>query len=121
MARLPRHFDLELSDIAVNLEEEDLPPLRSVLQALAQTASSSPAKDEEDIKGKRRVGGMTEFERKLNDKRMLGQLRKEFEGMTVKSRAKVTDDRIYSVAYHPEPVSSLLRWPPAENSSFGHA
>lgn len=39
------------------------------------------------------------------------RLREELDRMKIVSRAKVTQDRIYAMAYHPEPVScvGLLR------------
>ena len=35
------------------------------------------------------------------------RLEEELKKMTVVSRAKVTQDRVYSMAYHPEPVSGV--------------
>ncbi|KAK0228601.1 WD40-repeat-containing domain protein [Armillaria fumosa] len=85
IAKRPRHQDLEL---ATTLEDEDeRPRLVDVLKG----ASSSGARPEEEE-------GKSEVE----------DLREELKGMHVVSRAKVTENRIYSAAYHPDVQKDLI-------------
>ncbi|KAK0450927.1 WD40 repeat-like protein [Armillaria borealis] len=86
IAKRPRHQDLEL---ATTLEDEDeRPRLVDVLKG----ASSSSTRPEEEEEGK------SELE----------DLREELKGMRVVSRAKVTESRIYSAAYHPDVQKDLI-------------
>lgn len=95
LARLPRHYDLELEDVAINDDNDDKSCLRQMLKDLAGTEHP------------RRVGGSIEQEERIRDERALEELREELEGLVVRGRAKVTDNRIYSMAYHPDPVRTF--------------
>ncbi|PBK78215.1 WD40 repeat-like protein [Armillaria solidipes] len=86
IAKRPRHQDLEL---ATTLEDEDERP--RLVDVLKRTSSSS-ARPEEEEEGK------SELE----------DLREELKGMRVVSRAKVTENRIYSAAYHPDVQKDLI-------------
>ncbi|PBK96921.1 WD40 repeat-like protein [Armillaria gallica] len=88
IAKRPRHQDLEL---ATTLEDEDeRPRLVDVLKGAS--SSSARLEEEEEEEGK------SELE----------DLREELKGMRVVSRAKVTENRIYSAAYHPDVQKDLI-------------
>ncbi|SJL00456.1 related to WD repeat-containing protein CNI03070 [Armillaria ostoyae] len=88
IVKRPRHQDLEL---ATTLEDEDeRPRLVDVLKG-ASSSSTRPEEEEEEE-------GKSELE----------DLRAELKGMRVVSRAKVTENRIYSAAYHPDVQKDLI-------------
>lgn len=78
-------------------------PLHEDLVSLRQTLRVTC-----DLKQPKLVGdeSMTWDEKETED-RDLGALKDAIKSMRVVSRAKVTQDRIYSMAYHPERVRSL--------------
>jgi hypothetical protein len=98
IAKLPRHQDLELS---VLLGEEGLPEIDKLTAAFSSlTHKSSP----------RRTGDpeVYVFQDDKSDKAAVEELRVRLKSMKVFSRAKVTQDRVYSCAYHPEPTKDLI-------------
>ncbi|KAF9242088.1 WD40-repeat-containing domain protein [Melanogaster broomeanus] len=90
LAKRPRKQDLDISTLtaAEELDDEDIGALRGSLQAV--TNASIP----------RRIGDVGEKE--------VAALRKRLGKMKVVARAKVTIDRVYSAAYHPEPTKDLI-------------
>ncbi|THH08660.1 hypothetical protein EW146_g8923 [Bondarzewia mesenterica] len=99
-ARKPRHQDLDLTSLAAS-EEYEAGEL-SGLTTLLQSASSSSlprgvAKQDTFV-----------FEDDKTEAREMVALRKRVQGLTIVARAKVTQDRIYSAAYHPEPTKDLI-------------
>jgi WD repeat-containing protein 76 len=48
------------------------------------------------------------YEDNKQDERETEELKKKLQSLKVVSRAKVTQDRIYSAAYHPEPTKDLI-------------
>lgn len=59
----------------------------------------------------RQIGDMSEFtydEDKDRESAEVSKLREKLSGMKVVSRAKVTQDRIYSAAFHPEKSKDLI-------------
>ena len=101
IAKLPRHQDLELS---VLLGEEGLPEIDKLTAAFSSlTHKSSP----------RRIGDPEAYvfqddKGDESDKAAAEELRVRLKSMKVFSRAKVTQDRVYSCAYHPEPTKDLI-------------
>ena len=95
ISKLPRHQDLELS---VLLEEQETHEAAS--QLLDLTCHSHP----------RRVGDAEaySFQDDKSDATAVGDLRNRLKSMKIVSRAKVTQDRVYSCAYHPEPTKDLI-------------
>ncbi|KAK0503322.1 WD40-repeat-containing domain protein [Armillaria luteobubalina] len=87
IAKRPRHQDLEL---ATTLEDEDEGP--RLVDVLKGASSSGTRPEEEEEEGK------SELE----------DLREELKGMRVVSRAKVTENRIYSAAYHLDVQKDLI-------------
>ena len=58
----------------------------------------------------RPVGSVDSFDYKEEKRHEteVAELREKMQGLKVVSRAKVTQDRIYSAAYHPEPTKDLI-------------
>ena len=48
------------------------------------------------------------FDEDQKNEAEVADLRKKLQKLRVVSRAKVTQDRIYSAAYHPEPTKDLV-------------
>ncbi|KAJ4487903.1 WD40-repeat-containing domain protein [Lentinula aciculospora] len=97
LTKKPRHDDLNL----IALTDEDTAEVASLskeLQNITQTpqprrsANAEAFVFEEDAKGHAQVE----------------ELRKKLQGLNVVARAKVTENRIYSAAYHPEPTKDLI-------------
>lgn len=89
----PQDLDLAVLTSAEELSDEELSALRGSLQAI--TGKSIP----------RGIGNVDAwvYENDKDDEREAQELRKRLGKMKVVSRAKVTQDRLYSAAYHPEP------------------
>lgn len=100
LAKRPRAQDLDLTALtsAEELSNEEMNALRASLQAI--TNKSIP----------RGIGNVDAwvYETDKRDEREAQELRKRLGKMKVISRAKVTQDRIYSAAYHPEPTKDLI-------------
>jgi hypothetical protein len=99
-AKRPRHDDLDFEALAhATTEEEELPALRSTLSHLLETPYP------------RAIGDRDAFvfdEDVDQEDAALTDLRDRMRNLKVVSRAKVTVDRIYSGAYHPEPTKDLI-------------
>jgi hypothetical protein len=48
------------------------------------------------------------FEKDKNETAEVAALRERFQSMKVVARAKVTQDRVYSAAYYPDPTLDLI-------------
>lgn len=98
-AKRPRHHELDLTTLGGDeLDENDVVGLNSVFEAVCKT--SHP----------KRVGDAPDFTYD-DDKQEAGEvekLRSQLGKLEVVARAKVTQDRIYSAAYHPEPTKDLI-------------
>ncbi|KZV86551.1 WD40 repeat-like protein [Exidia glandulosa HHB12029] len=96
-AKRPRHEQLDLTILGSDLSDEDLVSLRQTLRVTC------------DLKQPKLVGdeSMTWDDKETED-RDLGALKDAIKSMRVVSRAKVTQDRIYSMAYHPERSKDLI-------------
>ncbi|KAL4077073.1 WD40-repeat-containing domain protein [Scleroderma yunnanense] len=100
LAKRPRTHDLDLvvlTDVG-ELDDNDMNALRGTFQAVTNTAIP------------RRVGSVRDwvFERNNKDEVEVEALRKNLSTMKVVARAKVTENRVYSAAYHPEPSKDLI-------------
>jgi WD repeat-containing protein 76 len=94
-ARLPRHQDLDL-EVLLGGDADDKGRAELAIQLSGLCGSSHPGV----------VGDAHDWdEDKTNPEKV--RLREELKKMKVVSRAKVTQDRVYSMAYHPEPVSCV--------------
>lgn len=96
-AKKPRHEDLDLKTLVEDLDAAEVTELTS---ALKDTATSSEA---------RRIGSQDAFEyAEKQEKAAVSDLKERLKGLKVVSRAKVTQDRVYSAAYHPEKTKDLI-------------
>ncbi|KZO95829.1 WD40 repeat-like protein [Calocera viscosa TUFC12733] len=95
-ASRPRHHDLDLSTLALKEDQESLRTLSTTLRAV-------------DVDGaKRSYIGDVGVDEDVKGDPGLEDLKERFAKLVVKSRAKVTEDRIYSAAYHPERTKDLI-------------
>ncbi|EGN95971.1 hypothetical protein SERLA73DRAFT_170411 [Serpula lacrymans var. lacrymans S7.3] len=98
IAKRPRHDDLDIATLADDASSEELASLRSAFQVVTgvpqpkRVAAADAFVFEEDKKENVAVTALRESMRKLK----------------VVARAKVTEDRIYSAAYHPEITKDLI-------------
>lgn len=90
-AKLPRHQDLDL-DVLLGDDADDRERAELAIELSSLCSNSHSAA----------VGDASDWEKTNPEKERLGE---ELKKMKVVSRAKVTQDRVYSMAYHPEPVS----------------
>ncbi|KZT68200.1 WD40 repeat-like protein [Daedalea quercina L-15889] len=97
-AKKPRHHDLDLQYIADKLEEEELAALRTTFSTTIKTVYAKRAGDLDDLV----------FDDNAKHKAAVAELRKKLGRMKVVARAKVTQERVYSAAYHPDPTKDLI-------------
>lgn len=98
-ARKPRHFDLDLKTLRVEeAQVQDIDSLESLLTSVRET--SHP----------KRVGNVDDFiyDEGKEEEAEVQALREKLSDMVVVARAKVTQDRIYCSAYHPERNKDLI-------------
>lgn len=100
LAKRPRTHELDLVELidAGELDHDDTSALRRTFQAV--TNNPMP----------RRMGSVRDwvFDRNDKDKEEVEALRERLSKMKIVARAKVTEDRVYSAAYHPEPSKDLI-------------
>jgi hypothetical protein len=84
--------------LADELEGSELVSLRSSLQTVTNVAFPKRIADAEAFV----------FDEDEENDTEVADLRKKLQKLRVVSRAKVTQDRIYSAAYHPEPTKDLV-------------
>lgn len=102
LAKRPRHNELDL-EILIGDDEDAKTEIPSLRTNVFQPATSQPFP-----KG---VGDIDAYAFPENSKKHEGavkELQEQMEELKVVSRAKVTQDRIYSAAYHPEPTKDLV-------------
>jgi len=99
-AKKPRHGKLDLETLAGQEEWEPgaLSGLSSRLQSLLQARHPRRTGDRDAFV----------FKRDSNEEAEVEALRERLRGMKVVARAKVTQDRVYSAAYHPDPTMDLI-------------
>lgn len=100
-AKRPRHYDLDLAILNEDSKHgSDVPSLRTTLDVLVQEPRPRAVGDREAY-----VFDDDDAEREETE---LADLRRRMQGLKVVARAKVTQDRVYSAAYHPEPTKDLI-------------
>ena len=99
-AKKPRHGELDLETLAGQEEWEPgaLSGLSSRLQSLLETRHPRRMADQDAF--------VSEKDRK--EEAEVEALRQRFKDMKVVARAKVTQDRVYCAAYHPDPTMDLI-------------
>ncbi|KAJ3989377.1 WD40-repeat-containing domain protein [Lentinula detonsa] len=96
LAKKPRHDDLNL----IALTDEDTAAVASLsteLQNIVQIRTRRPANPEAFV-----------FDKDSEDQAQVEELRGKLQSLKVVARAKVTENRVYSAAYHPEPTKDLI-------------
>lgn len=99
----PRHHDMKLENLidpVVDAEVQELSTLNEAFKALADAPVAKRVGDPEAY--------VFEDKEAQKEQRELELLRERMANLKVVSRAKVTQDRIYSAAYHPEPTKDLI-------------
>jgi WD repeat-containing protein 76 len=94
----PRHHDLDLPMLVDDTRASELSSLSTTWQSVSSSS------------GPRRVGEVDAFvfEEDRRNKQAVDDLTEKLQNMKVVARAKVTPDRIYSAAYHPEITKDLI-------------
>ncbi|KAG5645241.1 hypothetical protein DXG03_006658 [Asterophora parasitica] len=98
IANRPRKHDLDLPTLVGADEADEVSTLFTTLKKVAEAAYS------------KRVGDPEAFahDSDKQDKAEVSELRERLESLKIVSRAKVTQDRVYSAAYHPEVTKDLI-------------
>ncbi len=102
MSKRPRHGNLSLDDLVDDEDtKESIVSLRVALDVACKEIHSA---------GMRlKSSGEREEKSELpNADPQINDLRKRLSRMVVRSRARVTRDRVYSMAYHPEKTKDLI-------------
>ncbi|KAG8853385.1 hypothetical protein FRB96_008175 [Tulasnella sp. 330] len=96
-AHKPRHQDLDFAILGDDLKPAEIPKLRGLLSSLCSK------------KHARAVGsGTTSRDDEITADDKLEELQTQARRARVRSRAKVTTDRVYSMAYHPETSKDVV-------------
>ncbi|KAI0341807.1 WD40 repeat-like protein [Trametopsis cervina] len=96
-ASKPRHADLEMYTLLEDTTASEVLGLTSLLEHTLKSSHTRPVGRQEDG-----------FDEDPREKRALAELRAKFHSEGLASRAKVTRERIYSAAYHPEVRKDLI-------------
>ncbi|KAG6866957.1 hypothetical protein C0991_003873 [Blastosporella zonata] len=99
MASRPRQHDLDLAILLGEEEQEEIPLLAATLQGIAQKTHPRRVADPE---------AFTYDGDNAKQKAEVVELRERLQSMKIVSRAKVTQDRVYSAAYHPEVAKDII-------------
>ncbi|EJF66005.1 WD40 repeat-like protein [Dichomitus squalens] len=97
-AKRPRHNELDLETLVEDDHSKELSNLRSTFQAVLKTPRPKGTSGDDAFvfdDDKKEEGEVTELKKKLGKLKII-------------ARAKVTHDRIYCAAYHPEPTKDLV-------------
>ncbi|CDO72873.1 hypothetical protein BN946_scf185002.g58 [Trametes cinnabarina] len=97
-AKRPRHHDLDLQTLAADLTSEDIGQLRSAFSLVLKTPYPKKTSSDDAFV----------FNEDAKDVAEVKELEGRLGRLKVVARAKVTQDRIYSAAYHPEPTKDLI-------------
>lgn len=99
LAKRPRHQDLDLSTMLEGQKDESrLALLRATLEASARSVHSKHVANLDAF-----VFGTDE-----GDAAAVKDLKERFRNLRIVSRAKVTGNRVYSAAYHPDKNKDLV-------------
>ncbi|KAI0928619.1 hypothetical protein AcV5_006135 [Taiwanofungus camphoratus] len=97
-AKRPRHQELDLPAIADELEAEEVATLKTTLKVAVQNAHPKRKADQHAFI----------FETEEKEETCIAELKEKLGRLKVIARAKVTQDRVYSAAYHPETSKDLI-------------
>ncbi|KAG8942914.1 hypothetical protein FRC04_003314 [Tulasnella sp. 424] len=97
LAKLPRHHDLDLQKLIADAPKEETDSLQSTFTSILSK------------KYPRAVGsGTTSRDGEIKTDQKLEEVRDEAKKAKIRSRAKVTQERIYCMAYHPSTSKDLV-------------
>ena len=96
-ARQPRHEELDIPTLMPDSEEHEIDELASTLGSISKSSYASR------ISNKLYV-----FSNTSEEKAEVDNLKKRLKDMKIVSQNKLTSDRIYSSAYHPEKSKDLI-------------
>ncbi|THH05759.1 hypothetical protein EW145_g4564 [Phellinidium pouzarii] len=99
-ARKPRHQDLDLKSLSetADMSPEELSALTMTLQTVAQKPQPRRTAEYDAFI----------FDDEVKEEQEVTRLKESLKKLKVASRAKVTQDRVYSAAYHPEKSKDLI-------------
>lgn len=97
-AKRPRHHELDLNTLMDDIVPEELSELRSTFQFLLKTPRPKGISGDDAYA----------FSNEKEEKAEVKDLKEKLGRLKIVARAKVTQDRIYSAAYHPEPTKDLI-------------
>lgn len=98
MANRPRRHDLELSVLLSEEKIEEVSSFAVTLQDVIQHSHPKRVADPEKFSGGK----------DKKEEAEVSELRERLQSLQIVSRAKVTQDRVYSAAYHPEISKDLI-------------
>ncbi|KAJ7063356.1 WD40-repeat-containing domain protein, partial [Mycena amicta] len=96
-AKRPRHEELGLATLAEDGEAEDLTALSSLFDTIP-SARRQRARDEDAYQS----------DEEAEEDKFVTEIREKVQDLKIVARAKVTQDRVYSAAYHPEVTKDLI-------------
>lgn len=101
-AKRPRHHDLDLVTLGEDeLTQEEIGSLRDLFGDSSLSIKNPPPRS-------RARPRQSQRDDEAKPDAAISALRKQLSPMVVRSRAKVTQDRVYSMAYHPEVTKDLI-------------
>ncbi|KAI1794521.1 WD40 repeat-like protein [Ganoderma leucocontextum] len=97
-AKRPRHHDLDLTTLLDDNSPEELAALRAAFQVVLKAPQPKGTSGDDAYV----------FDDHKQEEAEVKELKQRFKALRIVARAKVTQDRIYSAAYHPEPTKDLI-------------
>jgi len=97
-AKRPRHDTLHFISLTENNDPQDIQKLTDSMTTIEQKKQPRFVQDPDAIS----------FDDEQKNERDVETLRKQLKELKVVARAKVTENRIYCAAYHPEPTKDLI-------------
>jgi WD repeat-containing protein 76 len=91
-AKRPRHQNLDLSTLGDELSSQELMSLTTTLEGCARAGQ------------RENEARVYDFSSSRKEEHQVTELKTRFANMKIVSRAKVTNERVYSSLYHPEKV-----------------
>ncbi|KAF8509262.1 WD40-repeat-containing domain protein [Gautieria morchelliformis] len=95
-AKRPRHQNLDLSSLGDELSAQELISLTTTLEGCARAGQ------------RENEARVFDFSASKKEEYQVTELKTQFANMKIVSRAKVTNERVYSSLYHPEKTKDLV-------------
>lgn len=97
-AKRPRHHDLDISTLGEDMDSQELSHLTSALDVIVKATYPKRVSTHDAFI----------FDEDQQEEAEVAELKSKLQNLRVVSRAKVTRDRVYSAAYHPEVTKDLI-------------